>query len=320
MQNALHKIEEIGIVPVITADYGEKTVPLAGALLAGGLSCVEVVCRTAADAELIRQISQQLPDLLIGAASVVSIEQVDLARTAGAGFITSSGFPPRVVEYCLEKGIPVVPGCMTPSEMEKAVGMGLEAVRFFPAEQAGGVDFLKAAAVSDGNLRFLAAGGINAANLNRYLSFEKVLACEGCWMIPDDLVAAGDFEAVTLSAREAVLGMLDFELLHIGMNTGNPADAMEAANLLKAMFGFAVKEGPKSIFAGTGFELLKIPFRGTNGHFAVSTTSVSRAKVYLERRGFAILEDTLIWKGGRLTSCYLADEVAGFAIHLRPKS
>ena len=186
------KIKKIGIVPVVKLEDAQDAKPLAKALCDGGLPCAEVTFRTEAAEESIRLMAEQFPDMLVGAGTVLTKEQVD-AAAAGAKFIVSPGFDPEIVDYCLEKKIPVLPGCISPSEVAQAVKRGLTIVKFFPAEQAGGIAMIKAMAAPYVGLKFMPTGGINAGNLTEYRSCDKILCCGGSWMVKGDLVKAGDF-------------------------------------------------------------------------------------------------------------------------------
>lgn len=204
MNDVLKRIASIGIVPVIALSDVEKAVPLAGALLEGGIPCAEITFRTAEGVEAIRRIAEQVPDTLVGAGTVLTTEQVDRAIAVGARFAVSPGFNPRVVDYCIQRGLPIVPGCSTPSDMEQALERGLDVVKFFPAEQAGGLAYIKAVAAPYTGLRFMPTGGISADNLGTYLQFDRVLACGGSWMVKKELIDAGRFDEITRLCKEAV--------------------------------------------------------------------------------------------------------------------
>ena len=202
--NIFDQINKIGIVPVVVLDDADQAVPLAKALIAGGIPCMEITFRTAAGEECIRRVAKECPKVLIGAGTVLTVEQVDRAIDAGATFIVSPGLNPVVVQHCIKRGIPVVPGCATPSDMELAMSLGLDTVKFFPAEQAGGLPYIKAVAAPYTNLRFMPTGGINAENLPKYAAFNKIIACGGSWMVAKDLVNGGKFDEITRLSREAV--------------------------------------------------------------------------------------------------------------------
>ena len=193
MNELEEKFYETRVVPVVVLEDAEDAVPLAQALVEGGLLSAEATFRTAAAEESIRRMTEAFPQMLVGAGTVLTKEQVDAAAAAGAKFIVSPGFDPEIVDYCLEKKIPVLPGCISPSEVAQAVKRGLTIVKFFPAEQAGGIAMIKAMAAPYVGLKFMPTGGINAGNLTEYLSCDKILCCGGSWMVKGDLVKAGNF-------------------------------------------------------------------------------------------------------------------------------
>ncbi len=203
MNDTLKKIGQTGIVPVVVLNRVEDAQPLAQSLINGGLPCAEVTFRTAAAEESIRSIAKKFPDMFVGAGTVLTTEQVDRAIGAGAKFIVSPGLNPKVVEYCLKNNYPIAPGIMTPTELEVALGFGLDVVKFFPAENAGGLKMIKAMSAPYTMMKFMPTGGINATNVRDYLACDKILACGGSWMVKGDLVAAGDFAQIEKLTREA---------------------------------------------------------------------------------------------------------------------
>ena len=204
MNEVLEKIQKIGIVPVVVLDDAKDAAPLAKALCEGGLPCAEVTFRTAAAEESIRIMSEQFPEMLVGAGTVLTTEQVDRAVAAGAKFIVSPGMNPRIVKYCVEKGILITPGCANPSDIEQALENGLDVVKFFPAEPAGGLKMIKAMAAPYVGVKFMPTGGINQNNVKDYLAYDRILACGGSWMVKGDMVAAGEFDKIKELAAEAV--------------------------------------------------------------------------------------------------------------------
>lgn len=320
MNEVLEKISKIGIVPVVVLDDAKDAEPLAEALIKGGLPCAEVTFRTAAAEESIRIMAQKFPEMLVGAGTVLTTEQVDRAVNAGAKFIVSPGLNPKIVKYCIEKGVPVTPGTSNPSDVEAAIELGLDVVKFFPAEVAGGLNMIKSMAAPYTQMKFMPTGGINAKNICDYLAFDKIIACGGSWMVKKDLVAAGKFDEIQTLTEEAVRTMLGFELRHIGVNCEDEAAADSVASKFDNLFGFSKKVGNSSIFAGIEVEAMKKIGRGTNGHIAIGTNSVARAKNYLESvKGAKFIEDSAVVKNGKLTAIYLEDEIGGFAIHLVQK-
>lgn len=204
MNEVLNKLHELGIVPVVVIDDAKDAIPLAKALIEGGLPCAEVTFRTAAAADAIKAIADNFPEMLVGAGTVLTTEQVDRAVAAGAKFIVSPGTNPRVVKYCVEKNIPITPGTCNPSDVEQALECGVNIVKFFPAEPAGGLKYIKAIAAPYVDVKFMPTGGINANNVRDYLAYNKIWACGGSWMVKGDLIKAGDFEKIKALTAEAV--------------------------------------------------------------------------------------------------------------------
>lgn len=204
MKTLEEQFYEYAVVPVVVLNDADDAAPLAEALIKGGLPCAEVTFRTEAAEESIRIMNKKYPDMLVGAGTVLTTEQVDRAVAAGAKFIVSPGFDPEIVDYCLEKKIPVFPGCISPSEVAQAVKRGLKVVKFFPAEQAGGLAMLKAMAAPYTMLKFMPTGGINTKNLKEYLGFSKILCCGGSWMVKGDMIKNKEFDKITEMTKEAV--------------------------------------------------------------------------------------------------------------------
>lgn len=320
MNKVLEEISKIGIVPVIALDDVKDAEPLAQALINGGLPCAEVTFRTAAAEESIRIMASKFPELLVGAGTVLTTEQVDRAVNAGAKFIVSPGLNPKVVKYCVDKDIPITPGTANPSDVEQAIELGLEVVKFFPAEAAGGLNMIKSMAAPYTNMKFMPTGGINATNLTSYLDFGKIIACGGSWMVNKDMMKNGDFDGIKKLTQQAVDTMLGFEMKHIGINAKDEADADGIASALNKMFGFEKKVGNSSIFAGTGFEVMKKPYLGANGHVAIQTNYINRAIYHLEKRGFEFDMDTAKYDAkGNMKAVYFKGEFGGFALHLVQK-
>nr|WP_288663670.1 bifunctional 4-hydroxy-2-oxoglutarate aldolase/2-dehydro-3-deoxy-phosphogluconate aldolase [uncultured Dorea sp.] len=194
---------ELKVVPVVVLDDVKDAEPLAKALVEGGLPCAEVTFRTEAAAESIRIMTEVYPDMLVGAGTVLTTDQVDKAVGSGAKFIVSPGFDPEIVDYCIGKNIPVFPGCISPSEVAQAVKRGLKVVKFFPAEQSGGLAMIKAMAAPYHMLKFMPTGGINTENLKEYLACDKILCCGGSWMVKGDMIKAGEFEKIKKLTQEA---------------------------------------------------------------------------------------------------------------------
>lgn len=315
--SVIEQIGRIGIVPVVKIDRAEDARPLAGALCAGGLPCAEITFRTDAAAEAISIMTAEFPHMCVGAGTVLNAEQVDAAAAAGAKFIVSPGLNPRTVKYCTEKKIPVIPGVSCPSEMEQAIELGLDTVKFFPAEQSGGLAKIKAMAAPYANMKFMPTGGINAKNLNDYLAYDRIVACGGSWMVSGDLVNAGKFDEITALTKEAVRNMLGFRIKHIGINSPDDTTAASTANAFATMFGFDKNEAVGSYFCGEGVEVMKSQGKGTMGHIAVGCNSVDRAVYHLSAQGVEFDMDTALYnEKGAMKFIYLKGEFGGFALHL----
>ena len=314
MNKVLEEFSKIGIIPVIALDHVEDAAPLAKALCDGGLPCAEVTFRTAAAEESIRIMSEQFPEMLVGAGTVLTTEQVDRAVNAGAKFIVSPGLNPKVVKYCVDKGIPVTPGCSNPIDVEVAIELGLEVVKFFPAEAAGGLN------MKFSNAQRSNAHASNAKNLTNYLDFKKIIACGGSWMVNKDMIAAKDWAGITALTKEAVATMLGFKLLHVGVNNASEEVASTESAKFATLLGQDVKVGNSSMFVGSLIEMMKNPGRGTHGHICIQTNYLDRAIYHLEKRGFAFDESSFKYNDkGELTVAYLKDEIAGFAVHFNQK-
>lgn len=317
----LKKIYEIGIVPVIKINDPDKAVPLAKALIDGGLPIAEITFRTDAAEQAIKNISKAYPDMILGAGTVLTIEQAQRAKNAGAKFIVSPGFNPKVVSWCIENDITPTPGCTSPSEIESALEMGLKAVKFFPAEQSGGIAKIKALSAPYAGLKFIPTGGIGLDNLSSYITNKSILACGGSFMVKEDYINNGEWDKITELTRRAVEIMLGLELGHIGINEANEESAQNTAKSFSDIFcGAPLKVGSKGIFAGSYIEVMKSHVKGTHGHIAVKTNSVDRAVYHLGKKGFKFDSDSAIYSDdGSLKFIYFDGEFGGFAVHLIQK-
>jgi len=315
----IEKLSMAGIVPVIKVMDAADAVPLCKALSEGGLPVAEITFRSEAAEQAIRNVHEAMPDVMLGAGTVLTTEQADRAVAAGATYIVSPGLNPKVVRHCQEIGVPIVPGCANPSDLETALELGLKTVKFFPAEALGGLKMIKAMSAPYGAITFLPTGGVNENNLLDYLAFSKVIACGGSWMVDANAIEAKDWNSIQTLTKNAVTRMLGFELKHIGINSGSPEVALKDAQALCKLVGWEMKDGNNSLFCASGIELMKKPFRGTHGHIAIGCNNILRAKWHLERRGFCFDEDSAICKNGIVKAVYLQDEIAGFAIHLLQK-
>ena len=317
MDACIKELYRIGIVPVVALEDAADALPLGAALKKGGVSAIEVTFRTAAAADAIRLLTREMPELLVGAGTVLTKEQADAAIEAGAKFIVSPGFQPELVSYVLSKGVPMCPGTATPGEMEQAMALGLSAVKFFPAEQNGGAPMLKALSAPYRDLLFMPTGGVKLENLRTYLALDQVFACGGTWLATKADIKAKAFDKITARTREAVKTMLNFRIKHVGINSKDEAEAKKTATLLCSIFDFDYNDTELSVFTGSAVEVMKFMGRGSLGHVAIGADNVDRAEYYLRQRGFSFDESTRrVDASGRTTFLYLKDEIGGFAFHL----
>lgn len=320
MNPVVERVYEIGIIPVIAFNSVDEAVPLCKALVAGGLPAAEVTFRTACAEECIKKIHDEVPEMLLGAGTVLTVDQADRAMAAGASFIVAPGFDPEVTKHVIEKGGLMMPGTASAGEMQQAMNLGCEALKFFPAEANGGVSMLKNIGAALKGAKWMCTGGVNAKNVNDYLGYDQIFAVGGTWMCKSDKIKAGAWDEITAMCKEAVDVMLGLELGHIGINCADDAEAVKTAETLAGLLSMAVKPGNSSIFVGNKeFEIMKKPGRGTHGHIAIKTNNVDRAIYHLSRRGVKFDLDSKNVKNGKTIAVYLADEVAGFAIHLVQK-
>lgn len=315
MTPMLQLIRKIGIVPVIKITDPDTAVPLARALNEGGIPVAEVTFRTEYAAEAIRRISKEVPDVLVGAGTVLTCQQVDQAVEAGAKFIVTPGFNPTVVDYCLDKQIPVLPGAPSTSDIEKALERGLEVVKCFPAEALGGLSYIKAVAAPYGSMMFMPTGGVNPGNINSYLSFNKILACGGSWMIDSKRIAAGDYDGIADLCREAVDTVLGLEFVHVGINGGNKDEALKMAGLLSAILHVPARETESDAWVG-GVEISGGASRGANGRLDIACNDLERAIFHLEHRGIAFDHSSKGVDSMGRPCIYFQDQIGGFALAL----
>ncbi len=314
------QIRDLGIIPMIKIDHAKDAVPLAKALADGGLPVIEITFRTDAAEESIRHIASALPDILIGAGTVLTVDQAERAVKAGAKFIVTPGFSPSVVKYCNDRKILVTPGVATPSEIQMALDAGLDTVKLFPASDLGGIKTLKAMAAPYSMVNFIPTGGVTAENMVEYIMFPKVLAVGGSWLAKADMIKEGKFAEISALARQAISAMLGFDMAHIGINSDDADSSLAVAKKFASLFNLSLKEGNSSNFAGKGIEVNKSKGLGRHGHIAIATNSISRAIAYLERNDVAVdMSSAKKDNSGNLVAVYLKDEIGGFAAHLLQK-
>lgn len=315
MNPVLAKLGTLGLVPVIKIDDARKAVSLANAISEGGLPCAEITFRTEAAGEAISAIAKARPDMLVGAGTVINVDYAKRAVDSGAKFIMSPGFNPSVVDWCLDRKVPIIPGVNNASGIEIGLEKGLEVFKFFPAEASGGTAMIDALSGPFPHISFIPTGGIDAKNLSDYARKGNVLAVGGSWMVKSDLIESENWDAVTALCKEAIVALHGFSFAHVGINQKDETEASETADTF-AHFGFAPKPGNSSIFNDTVIEVMKSPMRGTQGHLGFKCWNIERALAYLEQFGFRGVEETAKRENNRLSVIYLDKEIGGFAVHL----
>lgn len=316
--NIYDEIYANGIVPVIALDDASKAAGLAHALVKGGIYAAEVTFRTDAAKEVMQEMKKAEPELCVGAGTVLTKANADAAKEAGAKFLVSPGLNPEIVRYAQEIGVPMIPGTNNPSNIETALSLGLTYVKFFPAEQSGGIKMIKAMAAPYGKVKFMPTGGISLNNMMDYLSFDKIYAAGGSFMVTKKLLDEENWDEITKLSKQAVDKMLDYRIVHVGINAANADEARSIAGLFSQSFGFANKEGDASIFSSDSIEIMKANGKGTNGHIAIGTKSVPRAMYRMEKAGVKFDGSSSSRAAdGHINFIYLKGEMGGFAVHLK---
>ena len=316
--DVLNRLALAGVVPVVVLENAKDAVPTAKAMVAGGIDVMEITFRTAAAADSIKAVAQECPDMVVGAGTVINLEQCKLAVECGAKFIVSHGYDEETVAWCCDNGIPVTPGCVTPTEIMMALKHGLKVLKFFPANVYGGLSAIKSLAGPFGGVKFIPTGGVNAQNLAEFISSPYIHAVGGSWICPKADIAAGNFDKITALCKEARKTLLGFEVAHIGINTPDADAAMDVCKAFNDAFDFNVKQGNSSNFASTGVEVMKTMFKGANGHIAIRTNKMIPAIAEMERRGYELDMDSVKDKNN-IKAVYFKNEIGGFAVHLLQK-
>lgn len=315
----LNKLSAAGVVPVVVIENAKDAVPTAEAMLRGGIDVMEITFRTAAAPDAIRAVSENCPKMLVGAGTVITLEQCKQAVDCDASFIVSPGFNREVVAWCVEHDIAVTPGCVTPTEIMEAMELGLKVLKFFPANVYGGLGAMKALSGPFGGIKFIPTGGVNAQNLAEYISAPFIHAVGGSWVCPKADISAGHFEKITQLCREARKAVLGFEVAHIGVNCPDAESSLSLCGSFCEAFGFETKLGNSSNFSTSAIEIMKSNYLGEKGHIAIRTNRMEAAICELAAKGFQIDPDTAKYKGDRMIAVYLRQEFGGFAVHLLQK-
>lgn len=306
----IETLSKLGIIPILTLNDPADAVPAVNALKAGGLPAAEVTFRTAAAEEAIRRANAETEGVLLGAGTVLTTEQAQKAVDAGAKYILTPGFNPKVVSWCVEHEIPVLPGCSSPSDIEAALELGVKTVKVFPAEALGGVRFIKAVSAPYTDMGFVPTGGVNASNMNDYFALKSVKAVGGSWLVSADDLKGKNFASIEAKAKQAVSVMLNLRMNHIGINADGADDCARITELVKLLSGDEARDIGWMNIVGSSFEVLYGRSRGTHGHFAINTNSLERAMYHLTLRGFEFNEPL------GPTAVFMKTTIGGFEVEL----
>lgn len=313
----LKEIAEIGMIPVLNIDKLERAIPLAKALKAGGLPLMEVMFRTPVAADCIKEISANMPDFIIGAGTILSEEQAQKAIDAGAKFLVSPGFNPKVVKFAVSKNIPIVPGCVSPTEVEAALDLGVKVLKFFPAVQCGGVPAMRLLSGPYPDVTFVPTGDLDKPLAYEYLGFNKVAAAGGDFMLKYEDIHSDNYEKITSDVAETISKYLNFHIAHVGMNASSNDEAGDLASRLSKTLFKEVLPNPVSTFVGSLVEVMHKPFYHERGHVAIGTRDATRAYHFLKRNGVEFIEDTITrTPNGQIICAYIKEDFNGFALHL----
>lgn len=313
----LTEVTQAGIIPVIKIEKLDYAIPLANALQKGNIHTIEITVRNNIAFDAIKTIHQAYPNMFVGAGTILSVEMVKNAVLSGASYIVTPGFNPEVVKYCITHEIPVIPGCVTPTEIDMAHSLGLKTVKFFPAEKNGGLETITLISGPYSDMNFIPTGGINFNNLASYLKNDKIVACGGSFMAPSATIQNQDWETITRNCQKAVTLSLGFELAHVGINHSDEQPAYSNATKLNSLLNLGVKDGNSSLFCGTAVEFMKTNYYGEKGHIGFYTNSVPRALTWFKKHNIDVREESIRYdSNNKMVSFYLKDEINGFAIHV----
>lgn len=319
MSNILEELVLLGIVPVVVIDNEKYADALAEALISGGLLCAEITFRTDAARKVLSRLSNKYPQLLLGAGTVLSVDQVKEAIDSGAKFIVSPGLNINVAEYCKKKDIPHTPGVVTPTEIETAMELGLNLLKFFPAEASGGINYLKAVSAPYKNVKFIPTGGIDESNFLSYLKLPQVAACGGSWMVKKELIASGAFDKIKKLTSRSVSDMLGFEVKAVNSNKADYKNAQKVLKKLTSLLHFVkVRKTDINPIRGRTDKLEDNTY-GKNGRITLETNFMEKALYFLKQNGINTISDKKKTKDKRIQTVYLDIDIDGYSIGLIQK-
>ena len=318
--NLYKRIHDIGIIPFAAVDNVENAAPLAKALCVGGLPIAEIAYISDASHDALTEMKKTCPEMLTGAGNISTVEQVDSALDAGAEFIFASGLDPDMIRYCQGKNISVIPEVSNASDIEKAISLGLDTLKFSPAEKLGGIDMIKTLSASYRKIKFIPDRGINERNINEYLNEPCILACSGTWMIDKKAIDDKNFGKIAELTGCAVNNIMGITIKHIGINEEN-GEGAELAKLFARIFCGRVRETSKGWFGSEFAEIMSVKAGiGKHGHIGIGVNNPDRARRYYESLGYSFDERTAAYdENGDLTIVYFSGEFGGFALHIVKK-
>lgn len=320
MSDIFERIGEYGIVPLVTLDDPNDAVPLARALVEGGIPIAEVTFRTAAGGVSIKRMAKEVPEIIVGSGTVHTVDQAKETVDNGGKFVITPGFNAKVVEWCVNNNVPVCPGTVVPSDIEEAMNYGLKVVKFFPAEAYGGINTIKNLAAPFSGIKFVPTGGVGLHNLRDYLDLPNVAAVGGSFVPPAKMVKEKDWEGIVKTCKEINNKVFDFTVGHVGINANTADNATKVTDRIAELFESDKRETPIAFFSGNLVEVMKVPFVGTHGHICVDTCDLKRAMAMLERKGVEFDEENRFFDAkGNLVTAYMKEEIGGFAFHIRQR-
>ncbi|MCL2059772.1 MAG: bifunctional 4-hydroxy-2-oxoglutarate aldolase/2-dehydro-3-deoxy-phosphogluconate aldolase [Oscillospiraceae bacterium] len=317
----LERIKKIGLIPVVAFDNADQASAAAKAMFDAQLDIIEITMRTAAGIDSIKRVKAELPDMIVGAGTVLTLDKAKESVGAGAQFVVMPGYQEDIVDWCIANDVLVFPGCVTPAEIQMALQKGLKVLKFFPADVYGGLKALTAlnGPFGPSGVSFIPTGGVDLKNLSEFVQASFIAAVGGSFLCSSKQIKAGDWAGVAKSVAESIDIMLGFELGHVGFNTDSPEKSEEITKTLVGAFHFPYLPGNSANFAGTAVEVVKSVGLGDHGHVAIKTNNLDRAVYYLEKRGFSVDPSTEKSKDGKKTAVYLKDQIGGYAFHLLQK-
>lgn len=314
----LEQMRGSGLVPNVRLQRSEDALPVGLALCKASLPIFTVSFAQGAACDALRRLHAEMPEAVAGAYGVTGVDQAERAVDAGAALIVTCGFNTDVARYCVEREVPVLPGCATATDVETALAFGLGAGFFYPADAAAGLQTLDMLAAAYPRFRFV-AGGAAQDSLPAYLRHPAVLACMSDAITPTDVLESRDFARITALGLAAVQAMLAFSLAHVGVNSGSEEAAFRQAEAFCAVLGWPVRPGNSSVFAGKIVEFVKEPWTGEHGHIAVGVDDIDRAWWHMEKYGVVFDWENAKYKDDKLAALYLREQIGGFAVHLQQR-